>query len=161
MAKKKIKDIVAGMLADYLPDRDLDLFNVEYVKEGKQNFLRVYIDKLPADDGTERYVSVEECEEVSRWLSEALDEQDPVDEAYMLEVSSPGMDRPLIHDTDYVRFAGRLVDVGFYKAVEGKKLRTAELIGREDGIVRLKDESGRELQIPVESIAKIRLAVVF
>lgn len=161
MAKKKIRDIVAEMLAEYLPAHDLDLFNVEYVKEGKQKYLRVYLDKLPEDDGTERYVSVEECEEVSRWLSDALDEQDPLEEAYMLEVSSPGLDRPLIHDADYIRFAGRLVDVGLYKAIDGKKQMTAELLGRENGIVRLKEESGNLIEIPSESISKIRLAVVF
>ena len=161
MAKKKIRDIVAEMLTEYLPSHDLDLFNVEYVKEGKQKYLRVYLDKLPEEDGTERYVSVEECEEVSRWLSDALDEKDPLDEAYLLEVSSPGLDRPLIHDSDYTRFAGRLVDVGLYKAIEGQKQITAELIGRENGIVKLKDELGNIMEIPQEGISKIRLAVVF
>ena len=161
MAKKKIKDIVAGMLAGYLQDQDLELFNVEYVKEGKQKYLRVYIDKPPAEDGTERYVSVDECEEVSRWLSDALDREDPLEEAYLLEVSSPGLDRPLIHDGDYTRYAGRLVDVNLYRAIEGRKQITAELLGRENGNVQLKEESGHVMEIPSESISKIRLAVVF
>lgn len=161
MAKRKIKDIVAGMLADYLPEHDLELFNVEYVKEGREKYLRVYLDKAPAEDGSERYVSVDECEEVSRWLSDSLDRDDPLEDAYMLEVSSPGLDRPLIHDSDYTRFAGRLVDIGLYKPIGGNKQFTAELLGREDGIVRVKDESGTVLEIPSESIARIRLAVVF
>ena len=161
MAKRKIKDIVAGMLTDCLPERDLELFNVEYVKEGREKYLRVYLDKAPDEDGNERYVSVEECEEGSRWLSDALDREDPLEEAYTLEVSSPGLDRPLIHDSDYVRFAGRLVDISLYKPIKGSRQLTAELLGRDDGIVRLKEESGEELEIPSESIARIRLAVVF
>ena len=161
MAKRKIKDIVAGMLTDCLPERDLELFNVEYVKEGREKYLRVYLDKAPDEDGNERYVSVEECEEVSRWLSDALDREDPLEEAYTLEVSSPGLDRPLIHDSDYVRFAGRLVDISLYKPIKGSRQITAELLGRDDGIVRLKGESGEDLEIPSESIARIRLAVVF
>ncbi len=161
MAKKKIREIVAEMLADYLPEQDLELFNVEYVKEGKQKYLRVYIDKPPAEDGSDRYVGVDECEAVSRWLSEALDREDPLEEAYMLEVSSPGLDRPLIHDSDYTRYAGRLVDVGLYKAIDGQKQITAELLGRKDGKVQLKEESGNVIEIPSESISKIRLAVVF
>ena len=161
MAKKKVKDIVTGILADYLPAQDLELFNVEYVKEGKQKYLRVFIDKPSAEDGTERYVSVDECENVSRWLSEALDREDPLEEAYLLEVSSPGLDRPLIHDRDYTRYAGRLVDVNLYRALDGRKQITAELLGREEGKVRLKEESGNVVEIPSESISKIRLAVVF
>ena len=161
MAKKKVKDIVAGMLADYLPDQDLELFNVEYVKEGKQKYLRVYIDKPPEEDGTERYVSVDECEKVSRWLSDALDQEDPLEEAYLLEVSSPGLDRPLIHDRDYTRYAGKLVDVNLYRAIEGKKQITAELLGRDESSVRVKDENGSVIEIPSDNISKIRLTVVF
>lgn len=149
------------MLAEYLPTQDLALFNVEFVKEGREKYLRVYVDKFPEEDGTERYVSVEECEAVSRWLSDQLDAADPLEEAYMLEVSSPGLDRPLIHDNDYVRFAGRLVDVGLYKSIGGKKQFSAELLGRENGIVQLRDESGEIMEIPSDSISKIRLAVVF
>lgn len=90
MAKKKIKDIAAEMLTDFLAENGLELFNIEYVKEGKQRFLRVYIDKPPAEDGTDQYIDIEECEKVSRYLSDRLDEADPVEENYTLEVSFTG-----------------------------------------------------------------------
>ncbi|MDD7408900.1 MAG: ribosome maturation factor RimP [Anaerovoracaceae bacterium] len=160
MAKKKIKDIAAEMLTDFLAENGLELFNIEYVKEGKQRFLRVYIDKPPAEDGTDQYIDIEECEKVSRYLSDRLDEADPVEENYTLEVSSPGLDRPLIRESDYVRYAGRLVDVKLYKALNGRKEFSAELEGLEDGTVCLKD-GDEELRIPLDSISKIRLAVVF
>lgn len=161
MAKKKIKDTVADMVSGFLSENDLELFNVEYVKEGRTRFLRVYIDK-PETDGEERYVSIEECELVSRYLSERLDEEDPIEEEYTLEVSSPGIDRPLIKDRDYVRYAGRLVDVSLYKAQNGKKQFSAVLKGLEDGVVLMEDEEdGSEIGIPLEEISKICLAVVF
>ena len=160
MAKQRIKDIAAEMLSDFLPANDLELFNIEYVKEGRQRFLRVYIDKPPAEDGSDRYVNIEECEKVSRYLSDRLDEVDPAEASYTLEVSSPGLDRPLIRESDYTRYAGRLVDVKLYKALNGRKEFSAELEGLEDGVVCLRD-GGEELRIPVDSISKIRLAVVF
>ena len=160
MAKKKIKDVAADMLEGYLEANDLELFNIEYVKEGKQRFLRVYIDKPPAEDGSDRYVNIEECEKVSRYLSEKLDEADPIEENYTLEVSSPGLDRPLIRESDYARYAGRLVDVKLYKAVGGRKQFSAELEGLEDGVVTLSD-GGEKIKIPLDSISKISLAVVF
>lgn len=161
MAKKKIKDTVADMVSGFLSENDLELFNVEYVKEGKTRFLRVYIDK-PETEGEEKYVSIEECELVSRYLSEKLDAEDPIEDEYTLEVSSPGIDRPLIRERDYVRYAGRLVDVKLYKASNGKKQFSAVLKGLEDGIVLMEDEeNGSDISIPLEEISKICLAVVF
>ena len=78
-----------------------------------------------------------------------------------MTVSSPGMDRPLIHDADYVRFAGKLVDIGFYKAVDGSKTMTAELICKQDDTVSVKNEKDEVLKIPLKDISTIRLAVVF
>lgn len=91
MAKKKVKDIVAELLVDFLAENDLELFNVEFVKEGRERFLRVYIDKPERPDGEDEYVDIEECEKVSRFLSDRLDEEDPIAENYMLEVSSPDL----------------------------------------------------------------------
>lgn len=161
MARKKITETVEAMLAGFLQEHDLELFNLEYVKEGKARILRVYIDKPPAEDGGDRYVSIDECELVSRYLSDRLDEEDAIEENYTLEVSSPGIDRPLIREQDYTRYAGRPVDVRLYKPLDGKKQFTAELAGLRDGVVLLKDEDGNDLEIPRDSISKISLAVIF
>ena len=161
MAKKKIKDIVEEMLSGFLADHELELFNLEYVKEGKARILRVYIDKPLAEDGAEQYVSIDECELVSRYLSDRLDEEDAIEENYTLEVSSPGIDRPLLKEQDFVRYAGRPVDVRLYKPLDGKKQFSADLTGLRDGIVLLRDEEGNDLEIPRDAISKISLAVIF
>ena len=98
---------------------------------------------------------------MSRFLSEKLDEEDPLKEQYTLTVSSPGIDRPLIHDKEYVRFAGKLVDLGFYKSVNGQKTLTAELIGKQDDIISVKCENDEVLNIPLKDISTVRLAVIF
>ena len=79
MAKKKIKDTAAELLSDFLAEHGLSLFNIEYVKEGKERYLRVYIDKQDNADGSENYVGIEDCELVSRYLSDRLDEEDPIE----------------------------------------------------------------------------------
>lgn len=160
MAKKKVKDIVAEMLTDFLAENGLELFNVEFVKEGRDRYLRVYIDKPENPDGEDEYVNVEECELVSRFLSDKLDEEDPIAENYMLEVSSPGLDRPLIKEDDYRRYAGRPVEVSLYRSVDGRKQFCADLVGLNDGVVSFIDEKNEKFEIPFEQISKINLAVI-
>ena len=101
MAKKKINETIAEIAEAFLKNEGLELYNVEFVKEGKDWFLRVYIDKL--SDDTEEYVSTDECEKVSRFLSNELDRLDPIEQNYYLEVSSPGMDRQLIEPKHYAK----------------------------------------------------------
>ncbi|HKM29087.1 MAG TPA: ribosome maturation factor RimP [Anaerovoracaceae bacterium] len=162
MAKKKISDIVFEVLESFLKDNSLELYNVEFKKEGKDWFLRVYIDKQPSPDSeTQEYVNTDDCEMVSRFLSEKLDELDPIEQNYYLEVSSPGMDRELLKEEHYTRFAGQLVDVSLYKGVDGSKSYTGTLVGLADGKVIIKDEKDNERQFPLEDVAKTKLTVVF
>ena len=104
MAKDDICRKVTGILMPFLEENGLDIYKVEYKKEGPAWVLRVSLDK-PADAESE-YVSIDDCEKVNVWLSEALDQNDIIDRSYNLEVSSAGLDRELLKDTDYVRFAG-------------------------------------------------------
>ncbi len=159
MAKVKIKDFVEELLNPFLQENGMELYNVELVKEAKDWFLRVYID-MPEGKENE-YISTDQCEMVSRFLSDKLDESDPIEQNYYLEVSSPGLDRVLFRDKDYKRFAGHLVDVSLYQSVEGRKNLTAELIGVENGVLKLKAERDNAMEIPMEKVAKIRLTVVF
>ena len=159
MAKVKIKNVVADLLQDYLDERGLELWNVEFVKEVKDWFLRVYIDKKSHDK--EDYISIEECEDVSRHLSELLDENDPIEQNYYLEVSSPGMDRELITEDHYKRYIGSLVDMKLYKAIDGKKVITATLDGIDDENYYLLDDNENKLTIAKSQVAKTKLAVVF
>jgi len=181
MAKVKIKEFTSELLGEFLEENELALYNVEFVKEGKDWFLRVYIEK--PEGAAEEYVSTDDCELVSRYLSDRLDEEDPIEQNYYLEVSSPGLDRALIFDNDYVRFAGRLVDVSLYKAFEGaKSFQEAKLVGKEDDkliieidtAIKKKTKPGQKtkaanddenkwqrMEIPFEQVSKVKLAVIF
>jgi len=158
MAKKKIKDIIEEMVKDFLAENQLELYHVEFLKEGKDWFLRVYIDKAPQCE--EEYVGSDDCELVSRFLSEKLDEEDPIEQNYYLEVSSPGMDRQLMTPYHYERYAGKLVEVKLYKAVDGSKLYEGVLEGLRDGNVVITIDD-KEVMFPMDQVAKTNLAVVF
>ena len=158
MAKEDISGKVAALLEPFLEENGLELYKVEYKKEGPAWVLRVSLEK-PADAENE-YVSIDECEKVNGWLSDRLDESNMIDRSYTLEVGSAGLDRELIKESDYVRFAGRAVEVRTYEQIHGSKEHEGTLKGKEDGVVTIITDDG-ELGIPADKIAKINLAVVF
>ncbi|MCR5034732.1 MAG: ribosome maturation factor RimP [Clostridia bacterium] len=163
MAKKKITDVVAELSGDFLAENGYELYNTEFVKEGRDWFLRVYIDKVQAADQEEpQYVSTEDCEKVSRFLSEKLDEADPIEQNYYLEVSSPGMDRPLIRPEHYERYVGEEVEIRLYKAMDGvKNLQgVLENFDKESGAVTVTVD-GKTCELTLADIAKAKLAVIF
>ncbi len=159
MAKKKITDLVSEWMAEYGPEAGFELSRCEYVKEGGRWFLNLYVDKL--EEGGYGYMSSDDCETVSRWLSAKLDEEDPIKQEYYLIVSSPGLDRQLISQKDFDRFAGEQVEIKLYKAENGKKLLEGKLIGLKDGIITIADENDNEFSLPLEKAAKVNLKVVF
>ena len=166
MSKKKITEIVCGMLETFLPENGFSLWDCEYVKEGPDRYLRVYIDRT---DGA--YISTDDCELVSRFLDERLDEEDPIPENYILEVSSPGLDRPLVKPEHYARYGGKEVEVKLYKAIDGvKNLQgVLESFDAESGAVTVRcpeqgknaDPEGKTYELALADIAKANLAVVF
>ena len=159
MAKKKIKEIIEEISAAFMEENGLELYYVEFVKEGRDWFLRVYIDKLSAS--AEEYISTDDCEKVSRFLSEELDRLDPIEQNYYLEVSSPGMDRQLLTERHYEKYTGRQVEVKLYEAVDGRKTFEGVLLGLSEGNVVIRDEQDKELMFPRQQVAKTSLAVVF
>ena len=158
MAKEDIGAKVTEMLMPFLSENGLDIYKVEYKKEGPSWVLRVCLDK-PADAESE-YVSIDECEEATRYLSDKLDELDFIDRSYSLEVGSPGLDRELLKDSDYIRFAGRPVEVRTYEQICGSREHSGTLVGKADGTVTIDTDDG-SLEIPADKISKINLAVVF
>lgn len=158
MAKKKIKETVEEILTPYLAERGLELWNVEFVKEVKDWFLRVYIDKSSHTEGD--YVSIQECEDVSRYLSEALDKEDPIEQNYYLEVSSPGLDRELITEEHYRRYLGSVVEMKLYKAIDGKKEISAVLDDMDEDKYYLTVDDGSKIEVEKSQVAKTRLAVI-
>lgn len=160
MANKKVADLIAHELSDFLEQNGYELFFVEFVKEGRDWFLRVYIDKKGAPKGDN--VGTQDCEKVSRYLSERLDELDPIEQNYYLEVSSPGMDRPLRNQEDYRKYQGESVEISLYRGIDGKKQLSGILEGLTDATVMLRTaEKGDLIRIPLDQIAKTKLAVVF
>jgi len=126
-----------------------ELVDVEYVKEAGQWYVRFFIDReIPVDH--------EICGKVSEALSAALDEKDPIPYSYMLEVSSPGIERPLRKESDFQRFAGNEVFLSLYAPVEGKKVYQGNLAGLRSGAVILLIDA-REIAFPLDQIAKAHL----
>ena len=157
MARKKITDTVEELLSGFLEQEGYELYDCEFVKEGRDWFLRVYVDRR--EEGT--YISTEDCEKVSRFLSEKLDEEDPIEQNYYLEVSSPGMDRKLVKRGHYERYVGREVDIRLYKGKDGTKNRHGVLEGIDGDVVTVTDDDGRKWELSLSEIAKANLAVVF
>lgn len=159
MAREDVCKRVEDMLVGFLADRELEIYKVEYKKEGPDWKLRVYLDK-PIGAASE-YVCIDECEEVNRYLSDKLDEDDFIERAYTLEVSSPGLDKELFKPSHFDRYIGHLVELKTYEPVNGLKKFEAELVARDqDGNVTVNYE-GEDITLPAKKISKINLAVVF
>jgi ribosome maturation factor RimP len=137
----------------------LEIFDVEW-KIGKQRLLRVYIDRLPGPQNPEESgVTHKDCERVSEQLSVILDVEDLVPgPAYVLEVSSPGLDRKLIKPADYERFVGRLAKIWLNEPVEKQAYLEGRLAGYADGVVKVTVRD-RELAVPYAGIKKANLVV--
>jgi ribosome maturation factor RimP len=155
MELEKIREAaerVAGSLS-------LEIFDVEW-KIGKQRLLRVYIDRLPGPQNPEGLgVTHKDCERVSEQLSVILDVEDLVPgPAYVLEISSPGLDRKLIKPADYERFAGRLAKIWLNEPIEKQAYLEGRLAGYADGVVRVTVRD-RELDVPYAGIKKANLVV--
>ena len=159
MAVKKVEELVASWMESYENAASYELNRTEFVKEGADWYLRVYVDKIEADGYG--VMGTDDCEAISRYLSEKLDEADPIKQNYYLEVSSPGMDRPLLKDKDFERFMGSEIEIKLYKAMDGKKFYMGKLTGYENGTVTITDEKGKEISLQRSDAAKINLAVVF
>ena len=159
MAKEHIKELVSKYLKGFLDENDLELYNSEFKKEGKDWYLRVYIDKKNAEK--DEYVGTDDYEKVSRFLSECLDKDDPIPQNYTLEVSSPGIDRQLFQVRDYERFTGDMVDVKLYKSIEGKKEFQGILKGISDNKIEIEVTENECYSFYLEEVAKTSLAVVF
>ena len=156
MKKKEIEDYCEQLVTPILEQESLKLWDVEYVKEGPDYYLRVYADK-------EGGITIDDCEKVSRALSVKLDEEDKIKDAYILEVSSPGLTRQLKSERDFVNSIGRQVDVKLYKALDGiGKEFTGILEGADEDKVSiaLENEASEKLDIDKSNIATIKLSFI-
>jgi ribosome maturation factor RimP len=139
----------------------LDIFDVQFRREASGMVLRVQLDRPGPAATAEDSVSVEDCAAVSRDLSAVLDVEDVVPTAYTLEVSSPGLDRPLRHAEDFRRFAGRRAKVVMRPAVEGQTFFKGRLEGVAGEDVLIVTDDGRQHQVPLSVITRANLEVEF
>jgi len=153
LSTPKIKAAVEQMVMPYLEENGFELVDIEYVKEGSNWFLRVFVDK---DGG----IDIDDCGRISEYLSEKLDENDPIPSAYFLEVSSPGAERPLKKADDIVKAVGKDVFVTTYEPVNGLKEFEGRLLSFEND--ELVIEVGKQKHaVSYSKVASARLAIIF
>ena len=142
------------ILLPIIEEHGLELVDVEYVKEGSSWYLRAYIDKPGG-------ITIDDCEAVSRKLSDQLDEKDYIEDAYILEVSSPGLGRPLKKEKDYKRSLGAEVEIRTYRMIEKQKEFIGILKGYDENTVTIETGDVTEKIFDKSDIALIRLAFDF
>jgi len=150
---EKVIKIVEDLVTPILENEGLELVEVEFQREVRGWVLRVFIDK-------EGGVTLDDCTNVSQQLSAILDVEDPIDTSYTLEVSSPGLTRPLKRTKDYEKAIGRLVKIKTFQKIEGRKRFKGVLLGLKEDGVRLKIDD-QILEIPFKDIAKANLEYDF
>lgn len=145
----KIIDSVEKWLEPLLAEHGMELYFAEYVKEGRDRVLRVYIDK-------EGGVSSDDCAIASNFISNELDKNDPIEDSYLLEVSSPGIERELRKDAHFEKNIGKTIKLSLFTAFEGSKSYEGELIAYSSESIRLRQKT-TEVEIPRDKVSKARI----
>jgi ribosome maturation factor RimP len=150
----KVTQIVEGLLVPILDEMGLELVDIEYKKEGSNWFLRVFIDNETGN------IDIDDCGVVSERLSQRLDEVDPIPNAYFLEVSSPGAERPLRKESDFRKAVGRHVHITTKEPIEGHTVFEGELVDFDGERLTIK-EAKHTYVIALQQIDAARMAIVF
>ena len=151
--KESYESRVEAFLLPLMEENNFELVDVEYVKEAGTWYLRAYIDK-------EGGIAVDDCEVISRILSDWLDQTDFIEDSYIMEISSPGLDRPLKKEKDFARSIGKLVEIRTYRPIEKQKEFCGELTAYDNNSVTI-DEEGTPRTFDKKDIALVRLAIDF
>ncbi|MFP4021787.1 MAG: ribosome maturation factor RimP [Halanaerobium sp.] len=147
----KVAETVTDFVLPIAHSEDLNLIDVEFLKEGSDWILRIFLENKDGD------LTIEECEKVSRALSIILDEEDPIDKSYILEVSSPGLERPLKTEEDFERFKGELIAVKTFKKIDGEKEFVGILKDFETDTITLLLKNDQEITIDYNLVARANL----
>ncbi len=154
--EESIKEKARKLAAKIVKAEGLELFDIAFNKQGQRWMLRIYIDK-------EGGVNLDDCERVSNQLSTELDVEDFIQHSYTLEVSSPGLDRPLLSEQDYSKYSGKKVRIRTYEPIDGQRKFKGRLISCADGIVSIEVDAAKnekkKIMIPHGSIASARLEI--
>ncbi len=149
MKRTEVEERTESLVLPIIEAEGLDLWDVEYVKEGSDYYLRVYIDK---PDG----VNIDDCVTVTRALNEKLDAEDFIEEAYILEVSSPGLTRKLKKDKEFEKSIGKLIRIKLYKADHGGKEHIGRLKDFSPEMITI-DVDGEDVSLSRENVSSVRL----
>ncbi len=153
MARGSVVSTVEGIVAPVLDEMGIELVDIVYIKEGGRWFLRLFIDKPGG-------VGLDDCQRVSERIDPLLDEHDPIPNSYTLEVSSPGIERPLKKPADFERFTGRKIRLTTFVPVEGRRKFKGVLVAANNHSITL-DNEGSTVVIPMEQVASARLVAEF
>ena len=152
--KERYEQKTEKLLCPIVEEYHFELVDVEFVKEGGTWYLRAYIDK-------EGGITVDDCELVSRRMSDLLDEEDYIEESYIFEVSSPGLGRPLKKEKDYIRSVGKELEIRTFRPINKEKRFFGVLKSFDETTVTIEMEDGEEMAFAKTEIALIRLAFDF
>lgn len=151
MSKKSIESSVYDIVEEIVKDTVFEIVDVEYVKEGPFKYLRVYIDKPEG-------ITVDDCSDISRALNKRLDELDLIPEQYFLEVSSPGVERAFKTEKDFLKNINEVVEVKFYKPLDGKKSMIGVLLEKHENNIVI-DSENQHVAIDLKDISKINKVI--
>lgn len=150
MAKKRVTEIIEGLISKFVQDNGMELVDVEFVKEGQHRYLRIFIDK----EGEK--ISLDDCKLVSNYLNEKIDTIDPIKENYFLEISSPGVERPLKKDSDFLKAIGEVVQAKLFSPLDGRKVIEGYLVEFENNKVSIQISDDETIVIPKDKISVIK-----
>ena len=149
MMKKSVVEMVTEIVQPFLEKHNFELYDIEFIKEDGERYLRVYIDKEPT-------VGFEDIELVSKFLSDELDRTDPIKESYYLEVSSPGAERLLKKDADFKKYQGHKVEVQSIRPLDGLNRYIGRLVSKDETNLVLELRPKKTITIPVELIDYVK-----
>ena len=154
MSRKEEYEAKTEALLPIVEEKGYEMVDVEYVKEGSNWYLRAFIDKPGG-------ITINDLEGVSRKLSDLLDEEDFISDAYILEVSSPGLGRPLKKDRDFDRSIGEEIEVHLYRSLNGNKQYVGLLKSYDKDTITIEDEDGSEIALDRVNVSLVRLTIDF
>lgn len=150
----KVAASVEEVVKPVIAELGFELVDVEYVKEGPDRFLRIYADKKGG-------ITIDELAHISETVEPLIDELDPIQTAYIFEVSSPGLDRPLKTDKDFERYVGEDVDVSLFAPKDGSKQYTGKLLPKENGLINIETQDKKVLSFEEKAVALVKRTIVF
>lgn len=152
--KEEYESKTEALLIPILEEKGYEMVDVEYVKEGSNWYLRAFVDKPGG-------ITINDLESVSRRLSDLLDEKDFISDAYILEVSSPGLGRPLKKDRDFDRSIGEEIEVHLYRSLNGNKQYVGLLKSYDKDTITIEDEDGSEINLDRVNVSLVKLTIDF